>query len=85
MSDLKLVIRRLLKNPVLFVPASLTLAIGIGAVTGLVSVIQGVLGTPPPYQDAGQIVLISKVRLDGQPYENGVGSLEWRAWQEERE
>ncbi len=81
MNDLKLALRRISKKPSFAFSVVLTLGIGIGAVTGLLSVLQGALWTLPPFENPERIVVISKRRLDGQTYRNGIAGYEWREWQ----
>ena len=50
--------RGLAKQPRFLVIASLTLALGIGAVTAIFSVVNGVLFSPLPYPNAGRMVNI---------------------------
>ena len=68
MNDLKFSFRQLLQNPGFTAVAVLTLALGIGATSAVFSLIKGVLLTPPPYPNPEQVVLISPVRIDRQPY-----------------
>ena len=51
--------RSLLKAPRFLVIASLTLALGIGVVTSIFSVVNGVLLTPLPYPYSDRLVNIS--------------------------
>lgn len=55
MTDLKSAFRQLLKNPGFSAVAVLTLALGIGATTALFSVVYGVLISPYPYANPGEI------------------------------
>ena len=52
-------VRSLIKAPRFLVVASLTLALGIGVVTGIFSVVNGVLFTPLSYPDPDRLVNIS--------------------------
>jgi predicted permease len=56
--DLRDSARSLLKQPRFFAIATLTLALGIGAVTAIFSVVNGVLFTPLPYPHANRLVNI---------------------------
>jgi predicted permease len=56
LQDLKYAIRTLLKTPGFAAILILTLALSIGATTAIVSVVEGVLIRPLPFQDPGRIV-----------------------------
>jgi len=43
-----------------------TLALGIGATSAVLSLIQGVVLKPPPYRRPQQLVLVTTARTDGQ-------------------
>ena len=64
--DIRFGARLLWRNPGFTGIATLTLALGIGAATGVFRLLQGVLLTPPPYAKPERIVLVSPARLDGQ-------------------
>ncbi len=63
--DFRYAARRLRAEPVFSAIMTLTLAVGIGATTAIFSVVQPVLFEPLPYPDAGRIVSIWEVDLDG--------------------
>jgi putative ABC transport system permease protein len=81
--DVRFGARLLCRNPGFTCIAVLTLALGIGATSGVFSLVQGVLLTPPPYLRSERIVLISPQRLDGQPYAHGLCAAQWVEWQNE--
>src|SRR5690348_16664122 len=68
--DVKFAARMLRKNPAFAVVAVLTLGLGIGANTAILSVISAVLLKPLPYQDAGRLVQVSASDL--QTKANGI-------------
>jgi putative ABC transport system permease protein len=57
-SDLWYAVRVLVRTPVVTVAAILTLGLGIGATSGVFSVVQAVLLTPLPYSEADRRVMI---------------------------
>src|SRR6201989_2850848 len=83
--ELRFAIRLLLKQPGFSLIAALTLGLGIGATSAIFSLIQGVLLTPPPYQNPNQLVLIPTVRADGQKMDSprGWAAQQWMEWQKD--
>jgi len=83
--DFRFGVRMLLKQPTFTLIAVLTLSLGIGATSAVFSLIQGVLLTPPPYQQPERIALITTARTDGQQTSSTRGwpSAQWLEWQKE--
>ena len=71
MSDLRLALRQVIKNPAFSAVAILTLGLGIGANTAIFSIVNAVLLRPLPYPDADRIMVLHFGRkvLDGAPGE----------------
>jgi putative ABC transport system permease protein len=67
---MRFAIRMLLKQPGFSLIALLTLALGIGATSAVLSLIQGVLLTPPPYKKPQQLVLVPTARTDRSVWRN---------------
>jgi putative ABC transport system permease protein len=83
--DFRFGVRMLLKQPAFTTIAVLTLALGIGATSAVFSLIQGVLLTPPPYQQPERIALITTARTDGQQTSRPRlwPAAQWMEWQKE--
>src|SRR5688572_16725192 len=64
--DIRVAVRTLGRTPSFAAIAVLTLALGIGATAAVFNLIEGVLLTPPPYEDPEQLVLIPSARTHGQ-------------------
>ncbi len=58
MQDLRFGFRSLRKNPGFSAMVIVTLALGIGVNTGILSAVYGVLLRPLPYQDGGRLVML---------------------------
>ncbi len=84
-NDLRFGLRMLFKQPGFALITVLTLALGIGATSAVFSLIQGVLLTPPAYENPERLVTIPSVRTDGQKVTRARGwpSLIWMDWQKE--
>jgi putative ABC transport system permease protein len=85
MSDLRFAIRQLFKNPGFAFIAVLVLALGIGANTTILSVVNAVLLRPLPYPHSEQLVLLRERLLGPSGFESGSVSylnyLDWRTAQ----
>ena len=83
--DLRFGLRLLLKQPGFSSIAILTLALGIGATSAVLSLIQGVLLAPPPYPNPQQLVLINSARTDGKAMDSPRGwpAQQWQEWQKD--
>jgi hypothetical protein len=64
-ADLRFAARRLRSEPGFTAVAAITLAVGIGATTAILSAVNPVLFQPLPYPDAGRIVALSDAGNDG--------------------
>jgi putative ABC transport system permease protein len=62
MNDLNYAFRQLLKNPGVTTVAVLTLALGIGASTGVFTALQAILLQRPPYADPDRMVRITEIQ-----------------------
>ena len=74
--DLRFGIRSLLKTPAFTIAATLALALGIGATTAILSVVNGVLLRPLPYADSDRLVVLLH---NGRNPVSPANYLDWRA------
>lgn len=80
--DLRIGIRGLARRPAFTGAAAGTLALGIGAVVALFSVVDSVLLTPLPYPDSDRLVVVWKVNQERGSRGNSVDHPDVRAWQQ---
>ena len=82
--DVRVGTRMLLRRPGFSVIVVLTLALGIGATSAVFSLIQGVLLTPPPYEDPDRLALVTPVFLEDQEGLPPDWSTEqWLGWRDD--
>jgi len=74
--DLRVAARALRKTPVFTIIAVITLALGVGATTAILTVIDGVLLRPLVYADAGNLVTIMH---DGSNPVAPANLIDWRS------
>ena len=84
--DIKVGARMLLKRRGFSLIVILTLALGIGATSAVFSLIQGVLLTPPPYENPERLALVTSEFLEGQEGRPPDWAAEqWLDWREQSE
>ena len=82
LDDMRLGWRKLRQQPGFTIVAVLTLALGTGATSAVFSLVQGVLLTPPPYQDPGTLALIQPAPTEGrQVNARRWSAAQWTEWQ----
>jgi putative ABC transport system permease protein len=83
LEDARFGLRLLLKQPSFSLIAIVTLALGIGATSAVLSLVQGVLLTPPPYRKPQQLVLVTTARTDRRRMDSPRGwpAQQWQEWQ----
>ena len=84
--DAKVAARTLLKKPAFSLIVVGTLAVGIGATSAVFTLIQGVLLTPPPYDNPDQLALVVPTWVDGREgTPSGWTPEHWLDWHEQSE
>jgi putative ABC transport system permease protein len=79
MSNFRLAVRQLIKNPAFSAVAVITLALGIGANTAIFSIVNAVLLRPLPYPDADRIMVLNESSGPGQDYSVALPDyFDWR-------
>ena len=79
MSNLRLALRQLIKNPAFSAVAVITVALGIGANTAIFSIVNAVLLRPLPYPDADRIMVLNESSGPGQDYSVALPDyFDWR-------
>src|SRR5213592_1869457 len=81
MSNLRLALRQLIKNPAFSAVAVITLALGIGANTAIFSIVNAVLLRPLPYPHADRIMVVNEASGPGQHF--SVAFRDYIDWQKE--
>jgi putative ABC transport system permease protein len=81
--DIRFGARMLRRNPGFTIIAVLTLALGIGATSAVLTLIQGVLVTPPPYPEADRVMLLRAISPENPSLLRPPTTEEWGGWQRE--
>ena len=81
--DIKFGARMLERNWGFTIVAMLMFALGIGALSAVLSLIQGVLLTPPPYPEPQRVMLIQALASDSQTNVRPPTTEQWTGWQKQ--
>jgi putative ABC transport system permease protein len=81
--DLRHAVRGLLKSPGFAAVSILTLALGIGANTALLSLTRAVFFTPLPFKDPERLVAIAERRPNSRATDIPISGHEFAAWREQ--
>ncbi len=81
MQDLRYGARQILKSPGFTAVAVITLALGIGANTGMFSVINSVLLRSQPFRDPSRVMIVWKVMSNGSP--NAFSTPAFLEWEQQ--
>ncbi|HEU4544710.1 MAG TPA: hypothetical protein VFR88_00310, partial [Microlunatus sp.] len=82
LTELLISVRSLLRSPLLVVTGVLTLALGIGAATGVFAVAHGLLLRPLPYADVDRLVVVAVHRPSEPGTDIGVGLAHAKEWRQ---
>ena len=77
--DMRYAMRALLRNPSFTIVAVATLSIGMGAITAIYSVVDGVLFRPLPYPDSERLVAVRTATPRGISTVSGPDYMDWKA------
>ncbi len=80
--DLRFAVRAFVRTPRFTIPATLALALGIGANTAIYSVLRGVVLQPLPYPAPERVVTIWERNIQRSGSSNVVGAANFLAWTE---
>ncbi len=81
--DVRFGLRMLRKNPGFTAAAALTMALGIGAVTAIFSVVNGVLLRPMPFPDADRLVMVWEADRKMPDRLGPIGLLRFLDWEDQ--
>jgi len=80
LTDIRLAVRQIFKNPGFSLIAILSLALGIGAPTAVFSIINGTLFGFMPYRQPAQLVFVTPEKIAGGATNATVGSQQFEEW-----
>src|SRR5262245_46287429 len=81
--DLRFAIRNLLRQPGFAVTAVLTLALGIGATTAILSVVNAIVLRPLPYEDSDRVVVVTNFWTQTGVRATSVSAPDFHDWREQ--
>lgn len=82
-SDLRLCVRQIAKNPLFALVAILSLGLGIGATTSVFTVVNSTLLRPLPYRDPSRLVFITADHAAGGASNASVTSPQFDGWEKQ--
>src|ERR1700733_11078296 len=74
-ADLRFAVRQMLRNPGFALVTTLTLSLGIGAITAIFSAVNPILFEPLPYPHADHLMMLWEMRSDGSPQPGTFGTF----------